>query len=469
MYAPLSRRAVLAGLAATSTTAVLAGCTAPAAGNATPTASAGDVGHYLITGGTVLTMIDGAATTSAADVLVRDGVIVAIGPSLDAHGAEVIDAADRIVMPGLVDTHWHMWNTIARGWASSELGGFSKTMAALSPNFAAGDSALGVRLALAEAVGSGITTVHNWAHNIRSPAHAEAELAAMTESGLRGRFAYGYPQDAATGETMDFAHLAELAGMKRGGLISLGICTRGPDRSDPSVWAAEWDTARELGLPITTHLASDATAAALGGIGALEARGGLGPDVQLVHLTGASADDIARVVAAGSPVSISPWTELEVGYGLPPIEDLAAAGASVGLSVDNTVLAGSADMFSVLKLTADLAAGMAARQSVLPDALVLDWATRTGAATIGLGDTVGTLEVGKRADLITVRTDALNTAPSAGAAALLTHAARPENVDLVLIDGVVHKREGRLTRVDVAALLGEAEESMARIRTAAGL
>lgn len=343
------------------------------------------------------------------------------------------------------------------------------TMAAIAPHFTAADVAIGVDLALAEAVSSGITTVHNWAHNLRSPAHAEAEIAAMVRSGIRGRFAYGYAQDADKDQPMDLEHLSAIARQPPSALVSIGICARGPDRSDAEVWQAEWDAARRLGLPISTHMASDPKAAAGGGIAALAARDGLGSDVQLVHLTSASRADMDRVATAGSPVSISPWTELEVGYGVPPIPDMITAGLLMGLSVDNMVLAGQANMFSVMRLSTDLARGVSRNQLLMEDNMALRWATTDGSRSLGLGKQVGALVPGMRADIIAIRLDALNTAPAADLPSLLTHAARPDNVSLVLIDGVVHKRDGRLVRIDLPAIKAQATASIKRIRSASGI
>ncbi|WP_037157586.1 amidohydrolase family protein [Rhodococcoides fascians] len=402
------------------------------------------------------------------DILIESGRIAQIGAGLQQDGADEIDASGSIVMPGLVDTHWHMWNSIARGFGQTSKGGFAPSMASISPLFTASDSALGVRLALAEAVSAGITTVHNWAHNVRSPEHAEAEAQAMTESGVRGRFAYGYPQDLGADQPMDLDHLRSWSSDFPDGLISLGICARGPDRSEDAVWQQEWDVARSLGLPITTHMASDAAAAALGGIAKLDARGGLGPDVQLVHLTAATPADLETIARTRTAVSISPWTELQVGYGLPPIAALRDSGVTLGLSVDNTVLSGTADMFEVMKLTADLPGGMQTKQGTVTDASVLDWATATGARSIGFGDSAGVLAVGRPADIILVDADALNTAPVYDATSLAVRAARPSNVSFVMIDGVVHKRDHELVRVDTEALLSESDQAIRTLRDRAG-
>lgn len=431
-------------------------------------AQAGSPRRLLLRGADhILTMTE--PLRPKTDLLISNGRIEAIGPSLPIGEAEVIDLSGHVVMPGFVDTHWHMWNTAARRLWRSAKGGFMPTMAAIAPHFTPADVAIGLDLALAQAVSSGITTVHNWAHNVRSPAHAEAEIAAMVRSGVRGRFAYGYAQDAGKDQPMNLEHLSAIARQPPSALVSIGICARGPDRSDAEVWQAEWDAARRLGLPISTHMASDAKAAAGGGIAALAARDGLGPDVQLVHLTSASRAGMDRVAKAGSPVSISPWTELEVGYGVAPIPDMIEAGLLIGLSVDNMVLAGQADMFSVMRLSLDLARGVSRDQQFVEDMTALRWATAVGAQSLGLGERVGALAPGMRADVIAVRVDTLNTMPAADLPSLLTHAARPDNVSLVLVDGVAHKRDGHLVRVDLPAIRAQAAASVMRIRSATGI
>src|SRR6185312_12559218 len=127
---------------------------------------------------------------------VRDGAIVAVGPKLNVQGAATINGDGMIVLPGLVDTHWHMWNTLLRSMAgdTAELGYF-----AVSPGigkfYMPGDTYQGVRLAAAEAINAGITFVHDWSHNIRGPEFAEEDLRALRESGIRGRFSYGTAQE----------------------------------------------------------------------------------------------------------------------------------------------------------------------------------------------------------------------------------------------------------------------------------
>jgi 5-methylthioadenosine/S-adenosylhomocysteine deaminase len=462
----IPRRLLLGSALASPVLMAVPGC-APASA---PPATVPHGGLTVIRGARrVVTMDPTLGDVDDADILVENGVISAVGPNLDAAGAEEVNAANRVAIPGFVDTHWHMWNSIARGFGSSAAGGFGPTMKQISGRFTPEDSGAGVRLALAEAISGGITTVHNWAHNVRSAEHADAEIAAMRDAGVRGRFAYGYPQDAAPSAVMDLDHLSATAARWPEGLISLGICARGPDRSDETVWRREWEAARSLGLPITTHQSSTPAEVARGGIAALEAGGGLGPDVQLVHLTAATPDDVARVAAARSAVSISPWSELQVGYGIPPVAALRDAGVRLGLSVDNVVLCGQADMFSVMRLAGDLAAGVARTQLAVPERTVIEWATSSAAESLGLGSSVGSLTPGKRADVVLIRADAVSNTPVRDSTALLVRAARPSDVDFVMIDGVVRKRDGRLVNIDVEALTRDAAERISRIRKEAGI
>jgi len=144
--------------------------------------------------------MDSAGDLPGADVHLRDGVIQQIGANLDVPEAEVIDASGKIVTPGLVDTHWHMWNTLLRGMSDGpDRSGYFATCVGIGRHFLPGDTYAGTRLAAAEAIDAGITTVHDWAHNIRGLDWAESGLRALGESGLRARFSYGY----ATGHAND--------------------------------------------------------------------------------------------------------------------------------------------------------------------------------------------------------------------------------------------------------------------------
>jgi cytosine/adenosine deaminase-related metal-dependent hydrolase len=415
-------------------------------------------------------MDDALGDVPAGDLLIADGRIAAVGTKVGPPSdAEIIDAADHIVLPGFVDTHFHMWNSVLRGLAHSGKGGFAATMRAIAPLFTPQDNVLGVRLATAQLIDGGVTAVHDWAHNILTPDHADAEISALADSGMAARFAYGYPQTATPDQPMDIAHLTSTAKRTMPGRLTLGACLRGPDRASATVWRREWDLARALGLPVTTHIASDTKAGALRGISQLAAADLLGPDTLMVHAVHASPEELAMLAKAGAPLSLSPWSELAVGYGLPQVAPALAAGVPIGLSIDNLVLAGQADMFAVMRLTADLASGMTEKQQAMPDHIALRWATIDGARALGLDSECGSLTPGKRADIQIVRADSLNTAAAADPVTAIVRTARPADVATVLIDGVTQKRNGRLLNIDVPALLTQATGRLGELRTIAGV
>src|ERR1700722_5966133 len=445
--------------------------------SSTMTASA-PVAHanLLIRGGYVLTM-DTAGDIPGGDVYLRDGVIEAVGRNLDVPHAEVIDAVGKIVAPGLVDTHWHLWNTLLRGMSDGRhtpngpgRDGYFATCVGLGRHFLPGDSYAGTRLAAAEAIDAGITTVHDWSHNIRGLDWAEASLRALRESGLRARFSFGYQAGHPNDRLMALDDLAGLAAAwpsyDAGGRIHLGMAWRGTGGSNPAMRVApalyreEIAAARELGLPVSVHACGPAAAA--GQVATYAEEGLLGPDLQLVHLNNASAAEIALAAQAGAPVSVSPWTELQIGYGQPVTGELLAAGVPVGLSVDTTMLSGNADLFAVMKVTQACANGQARHEFALTARDVLRLATIDGARTLGLDAVTVSPPVGKRADVIVVGLDSPSLGVFTDPARLLVTAASPRDVELVVADGMVLKRDGVITSVDVPEVTRAARAALSR-------
>ena len=200
------------------------------------------MGPYLIRGAYLLTLDGDDGELVIGDVRIEDQHISDIGPALASEGAEVIDAAGMIAMPGLVDTHRHCWGSILRGGACyGDLAAYFVTNvftygAAFTPE----DNYTSIRFGMAEAVDSGITAVHAWEHNIQTPQHARASLQALRESGMRGRFSYGpsadpqSPRSFAVGsETIDFEDILRLRDeqFSEPGRFDLGIAARGVEFS----------------------------------------------------------------------------------------------------------------------------------------------------------------------------------------------------------------------------------------------
>lgn len=426
--------------------------------------------ELVLRGGYVMTM-DAQGDVPDGDVHIADGAIVAIGRGIEAPpGAESIDMRGMIVLPGLVETHWHMWNTLLR--SMSDPAGYFRTSIGLGRTFEPGDVYQGTRLAAAEAIHSGITFVHDWCHNVRGPEYAEASLRALTESGLRARFSYGWGAGHANDRTIDLDHLERLQQEGKSALVSFGLAWRGPASSNPAivptpeVYLGELRAARRLGLPVTVHASGPRSAA--GQIAALAEADLLGPDMQVVHANNATAAEIASLAEAGVSVTVSPISELRIGYGFPRVRELLAAGVPTGLSIDTTVLTGNADLFAVMKVTQGVENARAYDEFALPTRRVLELATIEGARSMGLAEVIGSLRPGKRADVIAVATDAPNLAVFTDPAHLLVTAAQPANVDTVIVDGRVLKRHGRPTSFDLDLITREAGAALAGVLERAG-
>jgi 5-methylthioadenosine/S-adenosylhomocysteine deaminase len=440
----------------------------------------------VIRSGHVVTMDPELGDIPVGDVLVAGGRIAAVGTGLDAPGTREIDARGMIVAPGLVDTHWHMWNTLLRSMSGGMPGedgpaGYFPVTARLGRAFTDGDLYQGTLLACAEAINSGITTVHDWCHNVRGPAHAEAGLRALAESGLRARFSYGYAAGQPNDQAMDIGGLRALhrdwdswsgpSAPGRAGRLTLGMAWRGTGGSNPAmrvapeIYRREIAAGRELGLPITVHASGPPSAA--GQIAALASAGLLGPDLQVVHANCATPAEIGQLAAAGCAVSLSPFSELLIGYGLPQTAGLLAAGIRVGLSVDTTALTGNADMFAIMKLTQGLINGTAQQEFACTARQALALGTIGGARSLGLDAVTGSLTPGKRADLILVATGHPNLGVLTDPAGLLVAAAQPGNVDTVLADGQLLKRGGALVTLDGERVSAQAREALAGVRARA--
>jgi 5-methylthioadenosine/S-adenosylhomocysteine deaminase len=433
------------------------------------------MGRTLIADALVLTMDDEVGTLPRADVLIEDRRIAAVGPDLQRHSdVDVIDGRDRIVMPGFVDTHRHMWAAMLRGCACyGDLGTyFHDVVFTYGANFTPDDTYASVRFGLAEAVDSGITTMHAWEHNIQTPAHADAALQALSESGMRGRFSYGPSSDPEAGssfaqgsETIDLDDVLRLRRERFAtddGLLHLGIACRGVDYSQPEIWQREVAFAREHGLPITTHTMMTAhDVERVRAISVYEEHEALGSDVLLVHAIHTNEAERAYLARTSTPVSLSILSELRTGMGIPPIIEMMQAGVPLCLSVDTMAASDNSDYFAVLRATLLVPRGQHGDATVYQPDQVLRHGTLDGARALGIGERTGSLTPGKRADVIVLRATDLNLAPINVADGQVVLAAQPRNVEHVWIDGVQRKRDGELVDVDGDALVANARAAVA--------
>jgi 5-methylthioadenosine/S-adenosylhomocysteine deaminase len=463
----ITRRGILGSAAVAGAAGVLGQPAVAQAQVPAPQAAAGR--EFLIRDAFVLSMDPDIGDLPRGDLHVRNGAIVAVGADLSAPTAQVIDARGMIALPGFIETHWHMWGAVARNMAGeSEKIGYFPFSRVLGAQFTPEDNARGVRLALAEAIASGITTVHNWSHNLLAPAYADAELAVHREIGGRARFAYGYSRNTGPNETLPLDDVARVQAQyfsgAGGGLLTLGIAARGPENNSIEICKQEWAAARKLGISITTHAGTNPARADT--IRRLADAGLLGTDVVVVHATNTAAGDFDLLGRTGTPVSLSPYTELRTGFGIPPVGDFIKARVPISFSVDTTLLCGNADMFAIMKAIQNIENGRQQSEFALPPRQVLEMATIGGARALGLADRVGSLKPGKRADLILVRTTDLNMAPLTEPVRMIVQSAQPANIELVMVDGRILKRGGQFTTLDPAKVVADATKTITRVRAA---
>jgi cytosine/adenosine deaminase-related metal-dependent hydrolase len=338
------------------------------------------------------------------------------------------------------------------------------------------DSYRSVRLGAAEALAAGVTTVHNWSHNTRSPDHADAELTAMREIGIRGRFAYGTPVGMADDAPMDLAGLARVkqAWMPdKENLLTLGICSRnlGALTIGGSAAAAsrgvltveqlkrDWDGARALGLPITMHTSGASP------VTELERAGLLGPDVQLVHPLLNTPDELSILKARQVSYSTSPQLEARRASQLGEIQlgELLAAGVKVSLSTDHMASI-SCDPFASMRILFALHSHRIGAKAPLTLKRLLQLATIDGAVDLGIAERTGSITPGKRADLVLVRATDVNTAPAGDPYEAIVSFAMPPNVDTVIVDGRVLRRGARFTAMDHGRIVAQAREAALALR-----
>ena len=436
----------------------------------------------LITGACVVSLDPAVGLLPTADVLIVDGRIAEIGPGLQVGDAERIDGAGTIAIPGFIDTHRHTWQTVIRAkLATGTLGEyFGSVLLGLGPAYRADDMYAGNLLGSYEALNAGVTTMVDWCNNIDTPDIADAAIAALQEAGIRSMFAYGpggrpeWVFDRTLGHSRDAKRAREAYCSSEDQLLTFALALRGPVGLDPETNKQDFDFARELGARITMHAGMRLPGQPNGEVRMLHEAGLLGPDLTIVHGNETDDEELDWLADAGATVSVAPYVEMIMGHGHPPTNRVLAHGLRPSLSTD-VACAVPGDMFTQMRTA--LAQSRAAQipespQDVFaPDRTaedVLRFATIDGAHACGLADRVGTLSVGKEADIVLIRSDAINTMPGADEPiATVVTAADTSNVDTVLVRGTVVKRHGALVGVDMDRLRRIGQEARERVVAAA--
>jgi 5-methylthioadenosine/S-adenosylhomocysteine deaminase len=434
----------------------------------------------VLRGGTVLTMDDRHSVLAGADVLVVDGRVAAVGTALDIpEGALEVDASGGIVMPGMIDTHRHMWQTAMRGygadWTLTQY--FVWYYLEHGKAFRPQDIYAGNLLSAWDALEAGVTTTVDWSHGLQTVDHAEAAADALQE--VPGRFvlAYGNIQAGPWEWATDKAVQSFLQRRRTGAGDLLGFQLAFDVTGDPSFpERAAFEAARELGLAVTTH-AGVWGATNDAGIRLMHENGFMTPETVYVHAASLTTDSYQRIAATGGSVSVSTESEQSAGQGYPATWQVRRYDIPVSLSMDTSVW-WSGDLFSAMRTTlgADRsrehleahAKGDTVTHVHLRAEQVVDWATRGGARVLGRDD-LGRVEPGARADLVLIKNDRSPVSfPLLNPYGHVAFQAQRGDVHTVIVDGRVVKHEHRLVGVDLAALRRTVDATVEHLRSDLG-
>ncbi|MET9671272.1 amidohydrolase family protein [Streptomyces sp. NPDC006475] len=430
----------------------------------------------LLRGGTVITMDPRYGTLPSADILIENGLIEKVAPRIEAD-AEIIDVSGHIVMPGLIDTHRHTWQTQLRSlcadWTLIDY--IYAVRLAVSPAYTAEDIHLGNRLGSLDAINAGVTTLLDFSHCTNSPEHADAAITGLRDAGIRAVFGYGFyesspaapPHYATHAERLaDLSRVAETWFPGRDGLLTLGVSLTEQETIPFETVRAEILAAREHDALMVTHTGS--VWGAHTGIAELAAAGLLGPDQVHVHCNALGDDDWRLLAQHGAKVSISPETELNMGMGRPVFGALERFGIKPTLSCDITSF-NSGDLFTQMRVglgfhrwaeTEDMnLRGVNPEQVKLSAEAALEWTTTNAADAIGLADRIGMIKAGMNADVIVIGGQSTSQHPQLNPAGTVVFQTGPQDVRHVLINGRFVKRDGALVGVDLPQLLTAADDS----------
>jgi cytosine/adenosine deaminase-related metal-dependent hydrolase len=467
--------------------------------------------RYVIRGGSVMSMDPRVGDFAQGDVLVEGKKIVAVGRHIEAGGAAVIDARGRIVMPGFVDTHHHLFETALRSWLADGvliLDGtdtpsgrqtyFENILLKFAPVYRPQDVYINELFGGLAQLDDGVTTVHDVSQIHHSPQHSDAAIQALFDTGRRAAFGYfesagaaiigtnpgnQYPSDAIRINKQWFSSKDQLVTMIMGGEVYLGKPT----------YTQAWQIGRDLGLQIAAHILSpfgirpllDELAQGQGGV---NGNIGLGPDNLFIHMTGMSDAAWQKCKDAGVQVSLAVPIEMNMRHGIPPILKMQSLGMEPSLSVDVECTL-TADFFTQMRSMMNMQR-MVVNQMILeqgdfnppnqwptptgkPQLLntrdVLRYATMNGAKHLRLDDKVGSLTPGKEADIIILDAQAINVAPLNHVPGAVVSLMDRTNVESVIVAGKLRKWKGRLLNVNLGRLRRELEASRDYLFSAAGI
>ncbi|HCR3329144.1 hypothetical protein DMR07_03230 [Citrobacter freundii] len=425
----------------------------------------------VIRGGIYITMDANIGDIKNGAVLLEGNIIKEISHSehaFDHHqDAEFIDAHGAIVMPGMVDAHRHNWMSLFRGVSTEEsLPAFLiNTFYAFGGVFTASNMYAAVLSGNINAINAGTTTVYEINDCVNTPDHAFNAIQGMKDSGIRGIYAYGMqvynfePSGFKSQEDrLDMARHLSCTQFNRQDRLGMGMLISDLGTVPFAHSAQQIRLTDELGIKCVSHTGAAKTSILLRGLRELDDHGLLRPGHLHAHSNGLTGEDWKLIAQTGGYVVSTPSSELQMGMGFLPYRACVEHDIPFGLGTDLTGVT-TDDLFTQMNIALQIERALANDQIHQRDSMpfeitptvrdALYWATMGGAKVMGLADEIGSLSVGKKADLIIIRhrEGFVPMMNYAGGVVQMTHS---NDVDTVIADGVIRKRHGKLCGYDLA-------------------
>jgi 5-methylthioadenosine/S-adenosylhomocysteine deaminase len=437
----------------------------------------------LIAGATVLTVNESDDILAQGWVRVRDRTIEAVSktPLTAEEGEEVVDARNHIVMPGLVNTHTHLFQTLLRGvYEERPLATYLDYIYRSGVELTREDSRVSAMLGSLEAIRAGTTTIVDHHFLNRVPELAEGTIDGMLAVGVRSVLARtvmdmgdGLPAEVleqpADGLRAVTALLDRYRAECGSGMLTImtGPNTPGMNASAEAVVATR-DFARAHGIRRSAHVAEyrgvvESVRRRYGIEGVvtwLASLGALGPDLLAVHAVQVGPEEVAELARSGASVSHNPFSNLFCADRNAPVSDYLREGMAVGLGTDGAANNNAQGVLDALRITRLLQRAHPHDPTAISPEQGIRMATIDGARAIGLDSTIGSIEPGKRADLAIIECgQAPHTVPTHDVVVQLVHSIKATDVLSTMVDGRFVMRDRRITTVDESSVLRSAADA----------
>jgi cytosine/adenosine deaminase-related metal-dependent hydrolase len=413
------------------------------------------------------------------NILIVNDKIEEIASDLNPVGAEIIDAQGMIVMPGLINTHIHVWQSglhgVAGNWSLFDY--FEKMLDSLGSQFTPEDMYLANLFGALEQIDAGVTCVLDWCNNINGLDWADGALSGLEDSGIRAIFAYGPPGidankwwfDSSEKHPHDAVQFFKKHFSGTDDRIQMALAVRGPDSTQDDVLFSDIRLARELDILASMHIG---VRSAKFGVKKIYEAGLLDSDINFVHGNNLTEAEYKLIADHGASLSITPEVEMQMGMGFPSTGKVLQAG---GLPVLGTDIASNigGDLFTQLRFAIQTQRALDNQKIIDLGGLVkridlqcdkaLDWVTTNSAKALNLEKRVGKVAKGMKADLILLDFRDMNLWPVHNPYQSILFYASRQNVNTVIIDGKIVKRDGKLIYSDLIKLKERVFASSARI------